>query len=114
MALRARFRWRRCTTRSCVTTSESKTYKPQLAESFTGNADSTEWTLKLHAGIKFTDGTDFNAEAVRFSLQRHRSGTANGPTAANCADFIACPRNSTATNVYVALMKDVQVVDRSR
>ena len=90
---------------------ETKTYKPQLAESLTGNADSTEWTLKLRSGVKFTDGTDYNAEAVRFSLMRHRSGTPTGPTAANCAEFIACPRNSTATNVYVALIKDVTVVD---
>ena len=90
---------------------DSKTYKPQLADSLTGNADSTEWTLKLRAGIKFTDGTDLNAEAVQFSLQRHRVGTPNGPKVADCAQFIACPRNSRATNVYVALIKDVQVVD---
>ncbi|HUP73161.1 MAG TPA: ABC transporter substrate-binding protein [Acidimicrobiales bacterium] len=90
---------------------ESKTYKPLLAESLTGNADSTEWTLKLRSGIKFTDRTDLNAEAVQYSLQRHRVGTPNGPKEAQCAEYVACPRNTRATNVYVALINDVQVVD---
>ena len=89
----------------------TKSYKPQLAESITSNADNTEWTLKLRAGVKFSDGTDFNAEAVRFGLQRHRSGTASGPTATTCVEFIACPRNSTSSGVYMALVKDVQAVD---
>ena len=90
----------------------SKTYKPQMAESLTGNADSTVWTLKLRPNVKFTDGTDYNAEAVRFSLQRHRSGAGNGgPTATNCADFVACPRNATSSGVYMSLVKDIAVVD---
>lgn len=37
---------------------------PRLAESVTSNDDFTEWTLKLRAGVTFTDGTPFNAEAV--------------------------------------------------
>ncbi|MEO8691971.1 MAG: ABC transporter substrate-binding protein [Acidimicrobiales bacterium] len=92
----------------------SKTYKPQLAESIAGNADSTEWTLKLRPGVKFSDGTDYNAEAVRFGLQRHRSGAStapSAPTATTCAEFIACPRNSTSTGVYMSLVKDVVAVD---
>ena len=43
---------------------EKKVFEPQLAESLTANADSTEWTLKLRANTKFTDNTDLNAEAV--------------------------------------------------
>jgi peptide/nickel transport system substrate-binding protein len=49
----------------------SKKYVPQLAESLTPNADSTEWTLKLRAGVKFSDGTDFDADAVVFGVKRH-------------------------------------------
>ncbi|MBI3108483.1 MAG: hypothetical protein HYY95_23410, partial [Candidatus Rokubacteria bacterium] len=30
-------------------------------------------TIKLHPGVKFNDGTAMNAEAVRFSLDRHRA-----------------------------------------
>ena len=90
---------------------ETKTYKPQLAESLTPNADATEWTLKLRAGVKFSDGTDLNADAVRFSLQRHRVGLTGGVNAAQCAEYIACPRNATSSGVYMTLIKDIQAVD---
>lgn len=39
--------------------------RPYLAESVTPNADSTEWTIKLRTGVKFHDGTPFNAAAVK-------------------------------------------------
>ncbi len=38
--------------------------EPSLAESFTANADLTEWTFKLRQGVKFHDGTDFDAKDV--------------------------------------------------
>lgn len=44
--------------------------QPALAESWEANADSTEWTFKLRQGVKFHDGTDFNADAVVFNFQR--------------------------------------------
>ena len=43
-------------------------YTPQLAVSWTKNADGTEWTFKLREGVKFSDGTPFDAEAVKFSF----------------------------------------------
>jgi peptide/nickel transport system substrate-binding protein len=45
-----------------------------LAESITPNADFTVWTIKLRSGIKFTDGTDLNADAVIRNLQETGSG----------------------------------------
>jgi ABC-type transport system substrate-binding protein len=42
--------------------------KPWLATSFSTSPDGKAITLKLRKGIKFTDGTDFNAEAVKFNL----------------------------------------------
>ncbi|HEY2132425.1 MAG TPA: ABC transporter substrate-binding protein, partial [Acetobacteraceae bacterium] len=39
--------------------------KPWLAESWTVSEDQTEITFKLRTGIKFTDGTDFNAAAAK-------------------------------------------------
>jgi peptide/nickel transport system substrate-binding protein len=45
---------------------------PYLLESFTPNEDSTVWTLVVRQGIKFHDGTDLNADAVAFNLDRTR------------------------------------------
>lgn len=43
---------------------------PALATEWSANEDSTEWTFKLRDGVKFHDGTDFNADAVVFNFQR--------------------------------------------
>jgi peptide/nickel transport system substrate-binding protein len=44
---------------------------PRLATSWERNEDATEWTFYLREGVKFHDGTDFNAEAVKFSYERN-------------------------------------------
>jgi len=44
--------------------------KPALATSWTTSAAGTEITFKLRRGVKFHDGTDFNADAVVFSFAR--------------------------------------------
>ena len=46
------------------------TYEPNLAESFTANADLTEWTLKMRANLKFADGTPIDAAAAKWVLER--------------------------------------------
>ncbi len=46
------------------------TLNPLLAEKWTPNADLTEWTFNLRKGVKFQDGTPFNADAVVFNFQR--------------------------------------------
>jgi peptide/nickel transport system substrate-binding protein len=45
---------------------------PALAESCEPNAEATEWTCALRQGVKFHDGTDFNADAVVFNFDRWR------------------------------------------
>src|SRR6195952_2106432 len=44
---------------------------PQLALSNETSADGKEMTIKLRPGVKFHDGEPFNAEAAKFSLERH-------------------------------------------
>lgn len=44
---------------------------PQLAESWDENEDFTEFTFYLREGVKFHDGTDFNAEAAKWNIQMY-------------------------------------------
>jgi peptide/nickel transport system substrate-binding protein len=43
---------------------------PYMAQSFE-SGDGKTWTLKLRDGVTFTDGEPFDAEAVKFNLERH-------------------------------------------
>lgn len=45
---------------------------PALAEECVPNETATEWTCTLRQGVKFHDGTDFNADAVVFNFERWR------------------------------------------
>jgi peptide/nickel transport system substrate-binding protein len=48
---------------------------PGLAESWTPDSTGTVWTFKLRSGVKFHDGTDFNAEAVCANFNRWYNAT---------------------------------------
>jgi peptide/nickel transport system substrate-binding protein len=48
----------------------SEVLSPKLATSWESNADSTEWTFKLREGVTFQDGEPFNAEAVKYSIEK--------------------------------------------
>lgn len=41
-----------------------------LAESWEANADSSVWTFKLRSGVKFTDGTPVDADAIKANYVR--------------------------------------------
>ena len=44
--------------------------EPALAESWTQSKDGLVWTFKLRKGVKFHDGTAFDANAAKFSFDR--------------------------------------------
>ncbi|NLT31638.1 MAG: ABC transporter substrate-binding protein [Propionibacterium sp.] len=50
---------------------ESGELVPQLAESLEANDDFTEFTITLRSGLTFHDGTDLDAEAVKWSMERY-------------------------------------------
>ena len=50
----------------------STTPIPALATECTVSADDLVWTCALREGVKFHDGTDFNADAVVFNFERWR------------------------------------------
>ncbi|OLT63405.1 ABC transporter substrate-binding protein [Moorena bouillonii PNG] len=44
--------------------------EPGLATDWEASRNSRVWTFKLRQGVKFHDGTDFDAEAVKFNVER--------------------------------------------
>lgn len=54
-------------------------FEMKIAESLKPNTDFSVWTLKIRSGVRFSDGTDFNADAVKAQWTRL------GDPAAKCA-----------------------------
>ena len=74
---------------------------PALAESWTISPDGTQYTFKLRPGVKFHDGTGFDAAAVKFNFERFWDKTSPNyyPKAAS---FVAA---------YAKWIKAVDVLD---
>ncbi|WP_222431959.1 ABC transporter substrate-binding protein [Leekyejoonella antrihumi] len=62
-----------------VTFDQSGKLEPLLATSWKTSADAKSITFKLRTGVKFQDGTPFNAKAVQYSLDRLISGKVKVP-----------------------------------
>jgi peptide/nickel transport system substrate-binding protein len=84
------------------------TYNPGTALSADPNADGTVWTVKLRPNVKFSDGTPYDADAVVFGINRHRSGQPGAPP---CATIIACPKNSVSSAFPASYITNVTAVD---
>jgi 4-phytase/acid phosphatase/peptide/nickel transport system substrate-binding protein len=68
--------------------------QPKLALSWSSSEDFKTWTFKLRPGVKFHDGTPFNAEAVKANFDRQKD-----------------PANKCRCAFYIAQIKDAQAPD---
>lgn len=66
---------------------------PDLAESFTV-VNSTTLEFKLRKGVKFQDGSDFNADDVKFTIER-----------------VADEKNAAPNRSKVSTIQDIQIAD---
>ena len=60
---------------------------PGLVLSYDSVIDPPSITLHLRKGVKFSDGTDFNAQAVKWNLEQVKAGPANAATGAYWKSF---------------------------
>ncbi len=76
--------------------------KNGLAKDWTINADHTVYTFELHQGVKFHDGTEFDAEAAKKSLDRMviENHPARPPTRPYRAGYFGDVKAVEATGKY--------------
>ncbi|MCB0046566.1 MAG: hypothetical protein KDD92_14170 [Caldilineaceae bacterium] len=58
-------------------------YMPALAESWETSEDGLTWTFHLRDNVTFQDGTPFNAEAVKYNIERVRAPETQSAQMAN-------------------------------
>lgn len=76
--------------------------KPNIAKSLTASADGMTWTMKLPSGVKFSDGSPFDAAAVKYNLDR---GMAKGSTAAALLSSISSVSAPDDQTVLISMNK---------
>jgi peptide/nickel transport system substrate-binding protein len=104
-------------------TNKIDVYTPQLAESWELAADKSAYTFHLRKGVKFTDGTDFNADACKFCWDLNLApagGAPSGPpttagapptTAAGGPPAGGPPPGPPGPPPDFAFVKSIEVVD---
>jgi peptide/nickel transport system substrate-binding protein len=68
--------------------------QPKLAVSWNHSEDFKNWSFKLRPGVKFHDGTPFNAQAVKENFDRQKD-----------------PANKCRCAFYIAFIHDVEATD---
>jgi peptide/nickel transport system substrate-binding protein len=83
---------------------------PKIGLSLTPNAAQTVWTLKLRPGVKFSDGTPYDAAAVEFNWARDAGKTS---ALAGAADVIKSMTVVNATTLQATLVAPDSSFDRT-
>jgi peptide/nickel transport system substrate-binding protein len=78
---------------------------PLLAESWTMDADGKAFTFKLRKGVKFHDGADFDASAVKFSFERAKGEKSTNKAKAAVFNNISHIATPDAHTVVIVLDK---------
>jgi peptide/nickel transport system substrate-binding protein len=83
---------------------ENKKLTPWLAESWTSNADASEWTFKIRQGVNFNDGTPMTAKDVAASINR-LSDPANKSNALSAFTGVLSKDSATAPDDTTVVFK---------
>ena len=81
------------------------TMAPELAERWETSADGRKLTLHLRRGVKFHDGTDFDAAAAKFNLDRRLDPAVGSPHRAQLSDIIASIEAPDVATLVVNMKK---------
>ncbi|WP_342547379.1 nickel ABC transporter substrate-binding protein [Paenibacillus sp. FSL P2-0089] len=73
---------------------------PSLAESWDISEDGKVYTFHLRQGVKFSDGTEFNADAVKFSFERWVKDPANSLNVATAMESLEVVDEHTITMTF--------------
>src|SRR5262249_38901824 len=82
---------------------------PALAKSWEISPDGTVYTFHLADGVRFHDGTEFDASAVKWNIERHWDQTPLGRQ--NAPQFYQRAAGAASWRWSEAGLKEVQVVD---
>jgi peptide/nickel transport system substrate-binding protein len=82
-------------------TNAKGTVTPLLASSYTLSPNGMTYTVQLRKGVKFQDGTPFNAAAVVYNLDRYASPKVNS----ECVGYLSVMKSATATGPYTVTVQ---------
>jgi len=78
-------------------------YIPALARSWNVSRDGLTWTFQLKPGVRFHDGTPFNAQAVKFSIERALAPETKSPIAGSLFGPVASVTTAGDLTVVIKL-----------
>lgn len=74
---------------------------PLLATGYTISPNGMTYTIQLRKGVKFQDGTPFNAAAVVYNLERYANPKGNS----ECVGYLSVMKSATATGPYTVTVQ---------